>query len=114
MGRERLVSHLLLELFHRRSLDFERSIGMPPSQFQETTGDNVEEMTVCVRLTYLAALTVGFHVGCKCCWRLEYFETLQATISRSLVNAHGQMRLQSSQVVEGSSGINQLPPRNGK
>lgn len=87
MRRELLVLHLLLNLLHRRSLDFDRSIGMPPGHFQETTGDNVEDVTICVRFTNLAALTIGFHVGCKRCWRLEYFEAFQATMVRSLVKA---------------------------
>lgn len=104
MWREHLILHLLLNLLHRRSLDFERSIGMPPSHFQETAGDNVQNMTVCVRLAYLAAFTAGFHVSCECCWRLEYFETFQATMVRSLVKTGGQMHLQLVQVVVGFSG----------
>lgn len=113
MRRERLILHLLLYLLHRWSLDFQRSIGMPPGHFQETTRDNVEDMTVCLRLTYLAALTVGFHVGCKCHWRFEYFEASQATMVRSLVEARGQMHLQLVQVVVGLSGDYQLP-QNGR
>ena len=108
MRRKHLILHLFLNLLHRRSLDFDRSVSMPPGHFQESTRDNMENMTVCVRLTYLAALTVGFHVGRKCCWRLEYFETFQAAVIRSLVIARGQMQLQMIQFVVGFPDDNQL------
>lgn len=86
---------------------------MPPRHFQEATRHDVEDVAVCVRVTYFATLAVGFHVSCQCCWRLEYFKTFQAAIVRSLVKARGQVRLQSIQAVEDFTVDNQLPG-NGK
>ncbi len=98
MRRQRLTLHLLFKLLHRRRLNFDRSISMPPDHFQETTRDSVKDMTICHCLTYLAALTAGFHVSCKCRWRFEYFETLQTAMVCSLVAARGQMQLQMIQL----------------
>ena len=100
MRRKRLARHLLLYLLHRRSLDLDRSILMSPRHFQETTRDHVENMAVCLRITYLAPLAIRLHVSCQCYRRLEHLETFQTTIVRSLVAARGQMTPQIAQVVE--------------
>lgn len=105
MRGKRLALHLLFYLLHRRSLDLDRSIVMSPSHFQETTRDHVENMAVCLRVTYLAPLAIRLHVSCQCYRRLEHLETFQTTIVRSLMAARGQMVPQIGQVIECVSDI---------
>ena len=100
MRRERLALNLLLNLLHRRSLDFDRSVRVSPGHLQESTRHHVKHVTVCVRVADLATLTVGFHVGCQGRGRLEYLEAFQAAMVCSLVEARGQMQLQVMLLVE--------------
>ena len=99
MRRQDLVPHLLLQLLHRRSLDFDRSIRVPARHFQEPTRDDVEDVAVRLRVADLAALAAGFHVRRQCRGRLEHLEAFQAAVVRALMEARGQMQLQMIQFV---------------
>ena len=69
----------------------------------------MKDVTVCVRVTDLAALAVGFHVGGERCRRLEHFEAFQAAMVGALVEARGQMQLQMFQFVKCFPVNHQLP-----
>ena len=62
MRRQRLISHLLLNLLHRRRLHLDRPVRVPSRHFQKPARHHVQDVAVRVGLPDPAALAGRFHV----------------------------------------------------
>lgn len=99
MRRQALIPHLLLQLLHRRRLDLNRAVRVPPRHFQKAPGDDVQDVAVGLRVADRAAHACRLHVRRQGGGRLEDLKALETAVVRALVGARGEVQLQVVELV---------------